>query len=91
MEEIIVTNKNNLKAIISEVIEEKLIAFSHWFESKLINQDKILTRQETADYLGISLSTLYRWTQQGIIKAYGISDKTYYKMNDIHNAMKTIN
>ena len=41
MEEIIVTNKNNLKAIISEVIEEKLIAFSHWFENKLINQDKI--------------------------------------------------
>ena len=37
MEEIIVTNKNNLKAIISEVIEEKLIAFSHWFENKLIS------------------------------------------------------
>ncbi|AXO80033.1 DNA-binding protein [Olleya aquimaris] len=42
-----------------------------------------LTRQETADFLRISLVSLWNWTNKGIIKSYAIGNKRYYNKQEI--------
>jgi len=91
MNNIIITHPNNLKEMIREVINEEAYKFTNWLNSKLVDEEKTLTREQAAAYLGMSPSTLYRHTKQGRIKAYGIGNRVYYKLNDIKNAMLAIN
>ncbi|WP_278551493.1 helix-turn-helix domain-containing protein [Elizabethkingia bruuniana] len=90
-QEVIITNTKKITEMVKEVVREQLIEFSKWFESKINNEDRILTRNDTADYLGISLSTLSRWTKEGKISSQGIGDRVYYKMSDIKKSLITIN
>ncbi|HCD9236637.1 TPA: helix-turn-helix domain-containing protein [Elizabethkingia anophelis] len=90
-QEVIITNTKKITEMVKEVVREQLIEFSKWFESKIIDEDRILTRNDTADYLGISLSTLSRWTKEGKISSKGIGDRVYYKMSDIKKSLITIN
>lgn len=91
MSEIIVTNKNSIQEIIREEVKKALVEFSQWLEAMIIDTDRIYTREETIKYLGISPSTLNRWTKEGKIKAFGIGDRVYYKHIDIQGALVAIN
>lgn len=91
MSEIIVTNTKNIQEIIREEVKNALILFSHWLEAKIANEDRIYTREEAVKYLGVSASTLYRWTKEGRIKSFGIGDRVYYKHPDIQKALIPIN
>lgn len=55
------------------------------------NQELLLTRLETANYLQINLTTLYIWTKKGKLKAYGLGNRVYYKKNEIDEALIRIN
>lgn len=55
------------------------------------NQELLLTRTETADYLKINITTLYNWTKKGKLKAYGLGNRVYYKKNEIDEALIRIN
>lgn len=91
MNDIIITHPNNLQEMIRKVINEEAYKFTNWFNSRLADEEKILTRQQAADYLNMSLSTLHRHTKQCDIQAYGIGNRVYYKLKDIHDAMRAIN
>ena len=90
-EQIIVMKTGSIREIIKEEIKNSLIEWANCFESMMINKDKIYTREETVKCLGISPSTLYRWTKEGRIKAFGIGDRVYYKHADIKGALVAIN
>jgi len=53
-------------------------------------QNNILTRQETAELLSISLPTLHDYTKRGLIKAHRLGSKVRYKRADIEVALKLI-
>ncbi len=91
MSDIIVTNKNSIQEIIREEVKKTLIEWAQWFEARIINEDKIYTREEAIQFLRISPSTLTRWTKEGKIKAFGIGDRVYYKHIDILGALVAIN
>jgi DNA invertase Pin-like site-specific DNA recombinase len=91
MNEIILKTPDELLELINEALNEKMKVSKEWIKSKLGKKDRLLTRRETAEFLGISLSTLSRWTQKGHIKAYGIEDKIYYKMNELEASLIPIN
>ena len=55
------------------------------------NQDKLLTRQETADLLSISLVSLWDWSRKDLIPAYRIGNKVRYKKSEVLEALKQIN
>ncbi len=44
-----------------------------------------LTRKATAEYLNISLSTLWRLTKEGKLKSYAVGKKVMYKTNEVQN------
>lgn len=51
---------------------------------------RYITRNEAADLLKISLPTLIRYTQLGIIKGFRIGTRVLYKLDDIEEDVKSI-
>jgi hypothetical protein len=47
----------------------------------------LMTREETADFLKIHISTLWHWTKKGILPSYGIGNRVYYKRNEVENCL----
>ena len=50
-------------------------------------QNDYLNREEVIQLLKISPSTLYNWTSQGKVRAYGLGAKVYYKQSEIESLM----
>lgn len=50
-----------------------------------------ITRQETAEILNVSLSTLLNWRKAGIITAYRIGNKIRYKKSEILDSLTKVN
>lgn len=81
---------DELIAKITNKVLESLEISSERFQQKK-NQELLLTRTETAEYLKINMTTLWNWTKKGKLKAYGISNRVYYKKNEIDEALIRIN
>ncbi|MCT3906597.1 helix-turn-helix domain-containing protein [Elizabethkingia anophelis] len=84
------TTPDELENLIKESVKDVL----EKIESNLANtseQEKILTRSETARLLDIDPSSLWRWTKKGKIKAFGIENRVYYYLSDINKALSPIN
>lgn len=47
------------------------------------DEDELMTRQATADLLKINVATLWRWTNRGRIKSYGMGGRVYYKRSEV--------
>ena len=47
------------------------------------NSEELLTREETCKFLKIDSSTLWAWTNNGKVKAYGIGARRYYKRSEL--------
>lgn len=53
-------------------------------------QSEILTRSDVANLFKISLVTVHQWTQTGILKAYRLGSRVYFKRSEIDAAMTVI-
>lgn len=82
-------NANDFK---NEIVKDVTNALKGYAET-LQNPDnnKLLTRQETAEFLSVSLVTLWDWTRKDIIPAYRIGNKVRYKKSEISEALKKMN
>jgi excisionase family DNA binding protein len=57
-------------------------------EQSIKNDEKqILTRQETAVFLSISLPTLHDYTKRGLITAHRLGSKVRYKLPELQAAL----
>lgn len=54
-------------------------------------RETYLTRQEVSEMLKCDLSTVHNWTKAGILKAYGIGNRVYYKLSEIESSMIPLN
>lgn len=54
-------------------------------------EEELLSRQETAKLLKVSLVTLWDWTKKDIVPAYRIGYKVRYKKREVLNALKPKN
>ena len=91
MSDLILVQKNDLRTLLEEVVEEKLIVLKQWFESLNLQSERPLNSQEAMDYLGVSLSTLNRYVNKGLVPKYGLDGKVYYKRNELDEAMVLTN
>jgi excisionase family DNA binding protein len=91
MNEITVINQNDLRTIISDVIEQNLIEFSIWFEDKLVEAERPLTPKEAMEYLSMSRATFYRYVKNQTIPQYGLGGSRYYKQSELDKVIKRIN
>jgi len=74
-----VLSKEELEDLIGKSLEEviKNNPFNHSPDQEL------LTREEACMLLKVDSSTLWRWTNQGKIIAYGIGSKRFYKKEEL--------
>lgn len=91
MSEITIINPNDLRTIISEVVEQKLNEFSIWFEEKLVEEERPLTPSQAMGYLSMSKATFYRYVKKGTIPQHGLGASRYYKQSELDNAIKRLN
>ncbi|MBN8643120.1 MAG: helix-turn-helix domain-containing protein [Flavobacteriales bacterium] len=77
--------KNEILNGVSDVLKD--------FAINLQNKDNeiLLTREETAKILSVSLVTLWDWTKKDIVPAYRIGNKVRYKKSEVLNALQQMN
>lgn len=68
-------------------------AFLQWNEEmrqpdQEIKPEKYLTAQETADKLGVDVSTLWRWDKSGYLKKFKVGNKNRYRESDVLKLME---
>lgn len=79
---------------LTEIIAEKLVNKLETRIATLIttqNDEELLTRTETAEFLKINSTTLWHWTKKGKVTAYGIGNRVYYKKGELKKALIQIN
>lgn len=68
-------------------------AFLQWSEEMRIpdtetREESYLTAQETADKLGVDVSTLWRWNKSGYLKKIKVGNKIRYRESDVLKLME---
>lgn len=76
---------SDIEALISKVIDDKMKSTN---PAPTNMASKLLTRQETAKLLKISLPTLDNWTNAGLIKAKRVGTRVRYVYYDVEAAIK---
>lgn len=82
-------NANDFKNEIVKDVTNALKGYAETLQNP--DKEKLLTRQETADLLSISLVTLWEWTKKDIVPAYRIGNKVRYKKQEILLALQQMN
>lgn len=54
-------------------------------------QSVYLSRHEVADMLQITLVSVHNWTKKGILQAYQIGGRVYYKRKEVEAAIVQLN
>lgn len=54
------------------------------------DENKVITREETARLLQVSLTTLYHWNKKNILKNKKINSRVYYLKNDVMDKLKLV-
>jgi hypothetical protein len=71
-----------LQRLIGSSVKDGIQEFQKEIQTKN-NSEELLTREETCQFLKIDSSTLWAWTNNGKVKAYGIGAKRYYKRAEL--------
>ncbi len=79
-----VTPEQLQNAIINGV-NSKIEDLKQHFQPK--EPTEYLERSEVAKMLNIDLSTVHNYTKRGILTAYGIGRRVYYKRHEVENAI----
>ena len=53
--------------------------------------EKLITRYETTELLGVSIVTVHNWVKANILKAYRVGNKVRFKESEVYNALQSIN
>ena len=77
---------HDLTNLIKEGIKSELLELKNTLNPESLESPH-LTRKATADFFGISLNCVNDWTRKGILKAYKVGQRTYYKRSELLQIM----
>ncbi|WP_374464019.1 helix-turn-helix domain-containing protein [Chryseobacterium sp.] len=80
------TPSDLIQEIKKEIIPELKKQLSKEFQPK--EPTDYLTRQEVCELLSIDMSTLHRWRKDGVLIAYGLGNRIYFKRNEIQELIE---
>jgi|LSQX01.1.fsa_nt_gb hypothetical protein len=85
MVQIVTTITEQLKSMIAETVKTAMSEFAGM--QNVQPKNEFLTRQQTAEKLHISLSTLDTYTKLGILNAKRMGKRVLYSADDITDSM----
>jgi len=68
--------ENTITKVLKQIIQEQQLSINS-------ATNELITRQETAKILKISLPTLHNWTKNGILPSHKVSTRVRYKKSEI--------
>lgn len=86
---LIQVSPEQLQVEILKQVKAELLQLSKTFQPKLT--EEFLTRKEVAKLCKVNISTVSNWKNDGVINAYGLGGRVYYKRSEIEVAMIKIN
>lgn len=86
---IIPLSVDELKEILSEIFREHYNQFKT-SQTEKSDLPELITPKQTANYLGISKVTLWKWTKEGKLLSYQISGRIRYKRDEIIKALQEV-
>ncbi|UYW02087.1 helix-turn-helix domain-containing protein [Flavobacterium agricola] len=86
--QIIQVTPEQLKQVVQDAVKIELEQYLKNPEPQ--KEDELLTREETAELLKVSLATLDRWSKNGKMQPLKIQHKVYFKKSDIEKALKPV-
>jgi hypothetical protein len=75
-----------LQQLIGTSVRNGIIELQKELQTK-DNSEELMTREETCQFLKIDSSTLWAWTNNGKVKAYGIGARRYYKKSELMDCL----
>lgn len=75
-----------LQQIIGTSVRNGILELQKELQTK-DNSEELMTREETCQFLKIDSSTLWAWTNNGKVKAYGIGARRYYKKSELMDCL----
>jgi excisionase family DNA binding protein len=58
-------------------------------QAKVVSaREDLMSRQEVANYLKITLATVDAWSRKGILKRYEIESRVYFKQSEVEKALE---
>lgn len=91
MTNLILFEKGELRSLIRSEVEQAVANAMTDNKAQKKTASKYLTRQEAANMLKISLSTLQRLVNQQHLTARKVGRKTLFLLSDVHNTVLTLN
>jgi len=76
-----------LQQLIGTSVKKGILELQKQLQDK-DNSEELLTREETCNFLKIDSSTLWAWTNNGKVTAYGIGARRYYKRSELMECLK---
>lgn len=73
---------DEFKALLAEIkmdILEAIVSQQNNHTEGSTALDELMTRDETAKYFRVNVTTIRNWTKQNILQKYGVGDRVYYK------------
>jgi hypothetical protein len=73
-----------------DIVEESVLKVlkNHTPTQKEVRSVDLITRQEAADMLNVSLVTLTEWCNMGILKPYKLNTRVYFYKSQILEALQ---
>ena len=88
-------NKNTVEGLsrkeLDNMIQKRVSIQVQELQKQLQEKPKLLSRIQTAEYLGIDLSTLHSWVNRGRLKMYSMGAKRYFKENEVIDSLIHLN
>ena len=82
---------NDLFQLITEAVKQELNKITEVIKlnpKDSGNESNIISRTETAKLLGVSLTTLFIWNRDSILKAKKIGRRVYYLKDEVLSKLK---
>lgn len=75
---------------IREIVRDEITTALETYHESQQRRRKYMTRQQVADQLNITLSTVHSYINNGTLKAYKVNGRTLFKANEVDEALERL-
>ena len=88
------TNLMIQNASLDELVSEIKLLVREMLQSRDLSESKqsntLLTRNEASKLLNVSKTTLSNWNKLGVLPAFAVGNRVYYKLEDVEKSLKRV-